>query len=55
MEIPLCFVNDVLEAKGIYENCDRTTLEKECSRMFAYIKVMEAYIEELESKIINMV
>ena len=54
MEIPQCFVKDVLDAKCIYENCDRTTLEKECTRMFAYIKVTEAYIEELESKLINM-
>ena len=54
MEIPSCFVKEVCEAKSIYENCDRTTLEKECTRMFAYIKVTEAYIEELESKLINM-
>jgi hypothetical protein len=38
MEIPKCFVDEVCEAKGIYENCDRSTLEKECTRMFAYIK-----------------
>lgn len=55
MEIPRCFVNDVLEAKGIYENCDRTTLERECVKMFAYLKVTEAYIEELESKLIDAV
>ena len=30
MEIPKCFVDEVCEAKGIYENCDRNTLEKEC-------------------------
>ena len=54
MEIPLCFVKEVCEAKCIYENFDRTTLEKECTKMFAYVKVMEAYIEELESKLINM-
>lgn len=34
-------------------NCDRTTLELECTRMFAYMKVSEAYIEELECKIIE--
>lgn len=55
MEIPLCFVKEVCEAKGIYENCDRTTLERECVRMFAYLKVTEAYIEELESKLIDAV
>lgn len=53
MEIPKCFVDEVCEAKGIYENCDRSTLEKECTRMFAYIKVSEAYIDELECKIIE--
>lgn len=53
MEIPKCFVNEVCEAKGIYENCDRSTLEKECTRMHAYIRVMEACIEELECKITN--
>ena len=53
MEIPKCFVDEVCEAKGIYENCDRSTLEKECTRMFAYIKVSEAYIEDLECKIIE--
>lgn len=53
MEILKCFVNEVCEAKGIYENCDRSTLEKECTRMHVYISVMEAYIEELETKIIN--
>ena len=53
MNIPKCFVNEVLEAKEVYENCDRSTLERECTRMFAYIKVFEAYIEELECKIIN--
>lgn len=55
MEIPKCFVNDVCEAKGIYENCDRSALEKECTRMFAYIKVTEAYIDELEAKLIKMI
>ncbi len=53
MKIPKCFVNEVLEAKEIYKNCDRTTLERECTRLFAYIKVSDAYIEELECKIIN--
>lgn len=53
MKIPPCFVNEVSEAREIYENCDRSTLEKECTRMFAYIKVTEAYIEDLECKIIN--
>lgn len=53
VEIPKCFVDEVCEAKCIYENCDRSTLEKECTSMFAYFKVMEAYIEELECKIIN--
>lgn len=53
MEIPKCFVDEVCEAKSIYENCDRSTLEKECTRMHAYIMVMESYIEELETKIIN--
>ena len=53
MEIPKYFVDEVCEAKGIYENCDRSTLERECTRMFAYIKVSEAYIEELECKIIS--
>lgn len=53
MEIPPCFVNEVSEARDIYENCDRSTLERECTRMFAYIKVSEAYIEELEYKIIS--
>lgn len=55
MEIPKCFADEVCEAKGIYENCDRSTLEKECTRMFAYIKVTEAYIEELETKLIKMI
>lgn len=53
MEIPKCFVDEVCEAKDIYTNCDRSTLERECTRMFAYIKVSEAYIDELECKIIN--
>lgn len=53
MEIPKCIVDEVYEAREIYENCDRSILEKECTRMFAYIKVSEAYIEELECKIIN--
>lgn len=55
MEIPKCFVDEVCEAKGIYENCDRSTLEKECTRMFAYIKVSEAYIDELETKLTKMI
>lgn len=55
MEIPKCFVNDVCEAREIYENCDRSTLEKECTRLFAYIKVSEAYIDELETKLIKMI
>ena len=46
MEIPKCFLNEVCK------NCDRSTLERECTRMFAYIKVMEAYIEELELKLV---
>ena len=53
MPVPKCFLNEVLDAKNIYANCDRSTLEKECTRMFAYIKVSEAYIEELECKIID--
>lgn len=53
MEIPRRFVNKVSEAREIYANCDRSTLEKECTRLFAYIKVMEGYIDELEIKIIN--
>lgn len=55
IKIPKCFVDEVCEAKGIYENCDRSTLEKECTRMFAYIKVMEGYIDELETKLIKMI
>jgi hypothetical protein len=55
MEIPPCFVNEVSEAREIYENCDRSTLEKECTRLFAYIKVSEAYIDELETKLIKMI
>ena len=51
MEIPKCFVDEVCEAKSIYENCDRSTLEKECTRMHAYIVVMASYIEEFETKI----
>lgn len=53
MPIPKEFYKEVLDAKNAYRNCDRTTLERECTRMFAYIKVSEAYIEELECKIIN--
>lgn len=53
MKIPKCFVDEVCEAKEISANCDRSTLERECTRMFAYIKVLEAYIEELECKIIS--
>lgn len=53
MEIPICFVDEVCEVREIYENCDRSTLEKECTRLFAYIRVSEAYIDELETKIIN--
>ena len=51
MEIPKCFLDEVCEATEIYKNCDRSTLERECSRMFAYIKVTEAYIKELELKL----
>jgi hypothetical protein len=50
MEIPKIFLNKVCEATTVYRNCDRSTLERECVRMFAYINVMEAYIEELEHK-----
>ena len=53
MPIPREFFKDVMDAKITFENCDRSTLERECTRMFAYIKVSEAYIEELECKIIN--
>lgn len=53
MEIPKCFLNEVCEATTQYKNCDRSTLERECARMFAYIKVTEAYIEELELKLVK--
>lgn len=53
MPVPKRFLNEVLGAKIFYANCDRTALELECTRMFAYIKVSEAYIEELECKIID--
>lgn len=53
MPIPKEFYKEVLDAMDTYRNCDRSTLERECTRMFAYIKVSEAYIEELECKIIN--
>ena len=55
MEIPKRFLNEVCEATTVYRNCDRSTLERECARMFAYINVMEAYIEELEGKAITEV
>ena len=54
-KIPKCFVDEVCEAREIYENCNRSTLEKECTRLFAYIKVSEAYIDELETKLIKMI
>ena len=54
-KIPHCFVKDIIEAKNTYENWDRSTLEKECTRLFAYIKVSEAYIDELETKLIKMI
>jgi hypothetical protein len=53
MPVAKKFLKDVLDAKNVYENCDRTTLERECTRMFAYIEVVEDYIEELECKIIS--
>lgn len=53
MEIPKCFLNEVCEATTVYQNCDRSTLERECTRMFAYINVMEKYIEELELKLVK--
>ena len=55
IEIPKCLVDEVCEAKEIYANCDRSTLEKVCTRLFAYIKVSEAYIDELETKLIKMI
>ena len=55
MEIPKFLVDEVCEVKEIYVNCDRSTLERECTRMYAYVKVSEAYIDELECKIINRV
>ena len=53
MPIPKEFYKEVLDAMNAFRNCDRSTLERECTRMFAYIKVSEAYIEELECKIIS--
>ena len=53
MQIPKCFLNEVCEATIVYKNCDRSTLERECARMFAYIKVTEKYIEELELKLVK--
>ena len=50
MEFPKCFLNEVFEATMAYKNCDRSTLERECARMFTYIKAMEKYIKELEVK-----
>lgn len=51
MEIPKCLLNEVCEATTVYKNCDRSTLERECARMFAYIMVTEKYIEKLEFKL----
>ena len=50
MEIPFYFVDEVFEMKGIFENCDRTTLERECTRMFAYSKMLEVHIDSLDNK-----
>ena len=38
MPVPKRFLNEVLDAKNIYANCDHSTLERECTRMYAYIK-----------------
>lgn len=53
MPVPKRFLNEVLAAMNIYANCDRTALELECTRMFAYMKVSEAYVDELECRIIT--
>lgn len=53
MPVPKRFLNEVLDAMNIYANCDRTALELECTRMFAYMKVSEAYVDELECRIIS--
>ena len=43
MNIPKCFVDEVLEAKDVYENCDRSTLERVYANVCVYKSIGSIY------------
>lgn len=46
-------VQELYDMKEFFFNCDRTTLQLLCLKLYAMNSVAEKYIEELESKIID--